>query len=424
MNYIDDYAPGWKTIELLILLLIGALSIWAYHTPIDQVVTATGEVIPSGKIKVIQHLEGGIIEEIHIAPGETVAAGSKLITLNLASGGYNLAELQAKLDGLTLSNLRLDAEIRGTKPDFPRPLEISRPALIDAERKILEARRTELESSLAVFESQKRLRHREIEEARSREHSLSRQSQTKQKELDIITDTFQRKLTSELKLLAAQSAMEEISGELEVTRKTIITTQESLQEIEARSTELKAIFQRTAREQRQEVQQKIIQLREQLKRATEQKSRTIIRSPISGEVKNMRHHTIGGIAEAAEPLMEIVPLEEELVIEAHLSPTNRGYVSKHKPARIKISAYDFIRYGTLQGQVENIAADTEVDNNGKTYYLVTVRTDRHYLGDQHQSYPIKPGMEATVDIHAGTQTVLEYLLRPVLKLRHDAFREP
>ena len=138
----------------------------------------------------------------------------------------------------------------------------------------------------------------------------------------------------------------------------------------------------------------------------------------------MRHHTIGGVAEAAEPLMEIVPLEEELVIEARLSPINRGYVTENKPARIKISAYDFIRYGTLQGQVKTIAADTEVDHNGETYYLVTVRTDRHYLGDKSLPYPIKPGMEATVDIHAGTQTVLEYLIRPVLKLRHDAFREP
>ncbi len=417
-------APGWRTIEFLTLLLIIALSVWAYHTPIDQVVTASGEVIPSGKIKVIQHLEGGIIEKIHVTPGESVKAGSKLITLNLASGGYNLKELQAKLDGLILSDTRLNAEISGAVPNFPQPLQTSRPTLIEAELKILEARRTELASTLAVFDSQKRLRNREIEEARSRERSLAKQGITKQKELDIITDTFKRKLTSELKLLAAQSAMEEIHGELEVTRKTILTAQESLQEIEARATELKAIFQRTAREQRHEVQQKIIQTQEQLKRATEQKSRTIIRSPISGEVKNMRHHTIGGVAEAAEPLMEIVPLEEELVIEARLSPINRGYVTENKPARIKISAYDFIRYGTLQGQVKTIAADTEVDHNGETYYLVTVRTDRHYLGDKSLPYPIKPGMEATVDIHAGTQTVLEYLIRPVLKLRHDAFREP
>jgi adhesin transport system membrane fusion protein len=117
-------------------------------------------------------------------------------------------------------------------------------------------------------------------------------------------------------------------------------------------------------------------------------------------------------------------MEEELVIEARLSPTNRGYVAEGKSARIKISAYDFIRYGTLQGTVDNIAADTEVSNDGVAYYLVTVRTDRHHLGSAEHPYPISPGMEATVDIHAGTLTVLEYLIRPVLKLRHDAFREP
>lgn len=416
--------PSWRTIEVLILLLIAALSAWAYHTPIDQVVSAMGEVVPSGKIKVIQHLEGGIIEQIHVAPGEMVEAGTELITLNLASGGYNLEELQAQLDGLRLSDHRLAAEISGEYPTFPQSLEQSRPRLIEAELEILEARRTELDSSLEVIDSQERLRHKEIEEAQTRAGSLVKQRVMREKELAIITDTFNRNLTSELKLLSAQSALEELSGELEVTRKSIATAEESLQEIQARRVELQAIFQRNAKEARQQTQQELIQLRERLKRASEQQSRTVIRSPIAGEVKNMRHNTIGGIVESAEPLMEIVPIEEELVVEARLSPTDRGYVEEGKPARIKISAYDFIRYGTLQGTVDNVAADTEVTNNGEAYYLVTIRTDRHYLGEERNRYPISPGMEATADIHAGTLTVLEYLIRPVLKLRHDAFREP
>jgi len=382
--------PGWRTIELLILLLITALSVWAYQTKIDQVVTAIGEVIPSGKIKVIQHLEGGIIKQIHVKPGQRVEAGTELLTLNLASGGYNLDEMQAQLDGLMLSYHRLTAEIDGKAAHFPQALQQTRPRLVAAEQQILEARRTELESSLAVIDSQERLRNREIEEARTHETSLTTQLVTKNKEFNIITDTFQRKLTSELKLLSAQSSVEALSGELEVTKKSIASANESLQEIQAKRVELRAIFQRNAKEQQQETQQQIIQLKERLKRATEQQSRTVIRSPIAGEVKNMQHHTIGGIVEPAEPLMEIVPMEEELVIEARLSPTNRGYVAEGKSARIKISAYDFIRYGTLQGTVDNIAADTEVSNDGVAYYLVTVRTDRHHLGSAEHPYPIFP----------------------------------
>lgn len=417
--------PGWYRIEeLLIVLLIVTLLAWGYHAKLDQVVVALGEVIPSGQIKVIQHLEGGIIEEIHVKPGEQIEAGDRLITLNLASGGFNLEEIQAKLDSLQISNQRLVAEINGGAPDFSPTFKQQRADLVAAELQILQARRAELDSSLAVIESQEHLRMMEIDEANAKEQSLKRLLHNKMKELKILSNTFRQQMTSEINLLAAQSDLESLRGELEVTQKSVLTVQASLEEMEARRDELKAIFLRNAKEEQKDLQQQISQYREQLKRATEQKSRTVIRSPISGEVKNMRHHTLGGIVERAEPLMEIVPLEEELVVEARLSPKDRGYIEEGKSARIKIGAYDFIRYGTLQGVVQNIAADTEEMNDGTTYYLVTVKTDQHYLGDKQNPYLISPGMEATVDIHAGTQTVLQYLIRPVLKLSHDAFREP
>lgn len=420
----NDTAPGWHLIETLILWLLLALAAWAYYTPLDQVVTAEGEVVPSGQVKVIQHLEGGIIEKIHVAPGEIVEAGTPLITLDLASNGLNLKALEAEMGSLQLTDARLNAEIEGGPPRFPTNLTSQYPNLTTAEEEILEARRTELESSLAVIVGQQRLRLKEIDEARTRSASLTKQEATREEELTIITETFNHQLTSELKLLSARNMLEEIRGELAVTQKSIATAEESLQEIAARKQEVIAIFQRNAKEQRQEVQQKMIQLQARIKRASEQQGRTIIRSPITGEVKNLKHHTIGGIAEPAEPLMEIVPIEEELIIEARLSPINRGYVTEEKPARVKISTYDFIRYGTLQGYVDNISADTEVDQQGNAYYRVTIRTVRDFLGDEQQRYPISPGMEATVDIHAGTQKVWEYLVRPVLKLRHDAFREP
>ncbi len=416
--------PSWKTSEVTITSLVISLIIWSFFAELDQTVTATGEVIPSGQTKIVQHLEGGIIEAIHIQPGTTVSMGQRLITLNKAGSQYNLEELQATYDGLMASRVRLNAEIENTFPSFPEKLQQTRPQIIEAEIEILQAHQNELNRSLQVISSQKALRHKEIDEANTRVLTLQRQLEIKRRELGIIQDTFDKNLTSELKLLAAKSTTEQLQGDLEVAQKSILTAQESLQEITARQEEIKAIFMREIKEERSTVEQKMIAIQERIWVAQEQRLRAEIRSPIDGEVKSIHHHTIGGVVAPAEPLLEIVPLEDELVIEAHLSPADRAYVSSGTSARIKIGAYDFIRYGTLQGTVKTVAADTELANDGTAFYRITVATDHSYLGDNQETYPIIPGMEASVDIHAGTQTIFDYLITPVLKLRHDAFREP
>ena len=157
--------------------------------------------------------------------------------------------------------------------------------------------------------------------------------------------------------------------------------------------------------------------------ATEQKGRAIIRSPIDGTVKNLRYNTIGGVVRPGEPIMEIVPQRDRLVIEARLDPVDRGYVRPGLTAIVKLSTYDYVRYGGLEGRVVRIAPDTDNSANGRTYFRVVVETDRTWLGAEKGAFPISPGMEATVDIKTGRRTVIDYLLRPILKLRSEAFRE-
>ncbi|MBL4720707.1 MAG: HlyD family type I secretion periplasmic adaptor subunit, partial [Alphaproteobacteria bacterium] len=176
-------------------------------------------------------------------------------------------------------------------------------------------------------------------------------------------------------------------------------------------------------EQLNTVELQYARVRELLNQASDQELRTEIRSPINGVVKNMRHNTIGGVVRPGEPLMEIVPADGKLVIEAQLNPVDRGYVQKGQRAIVKISTYDFVRYGGLEGVVSRIGADTNVTPAGDSYYEVIVETEKSYLGEQKGVLPISPGMQATVDIHTGTRSVLNYLIKPVLKLRHEAFRE-
>ncbi|MDX1738695.1 MAG: HlyD family efflux transporter periplasmic adaptor subunit, partial [Alphaproteobacteria bacterium] len=150
--------------------------------------------------------------------------------------------------------------------------------------------------------------------------------------------------------------------------------------------------------------------------------RADIRSPIDGTVKKVRYNTIGGVVSPGESILEIVPAGENLVIKAELSPTDRGYVEKGQRAVVKISTYDFARYGGLEGIVDRISASTNTNANGAPFYEVVVTTNKNFLGE-NGDYPITPGMQATVDIHTGTRTVLDYLVRPVLKLKHEGFRE-
>ena len=167
----------------------------------------------------------------------------------------------------------------------------------------------------------------------------------------------------------------------------------------------------------------IAQTREALAKATDTLARTEILSPIDGVIKSLRYHTIGGVVAPGDAIMEIVPTGDKLVIEAKLNPTDVGYVRIGQPAVVKINTYDFVRFGGLDGEIINLSADSYTDQNGAIYFRVIALTDRNYLGDQPGDFPISPGMEAQIDIHTGTKSVLTYLLKPVLKLKGEAFRE-
>jgi len=172
-----------------------------------------------------------------------------------------------------------------------------------------------------------------------------------------------------------------------------------------------------------QVELQIARTREVVAKMTDQARRTQIESPIDGVVKNLRFHTIGGVVKPGDPIMDIVPSNDSLVIEGRVAPVDVGYVRVGQKAVVKVTTYDFVRYGGLEGEVIVLAPDATSDRTGKQYFRVVVQTDKAYLGNGPAEYPISPGMEATIDIHTGQKSVLEYLVSPVLKLKHEAFRE-
>jgi adhesin transport system membrane fusion protein len=397
--------------------------VWAYFADIERVVVATGEVSPQGQVKVIQHLEGGIIEAFHVTEGDRVNAGDALVSLNLVTAGLNRDEIQTLLDTRLLVRARLAAEASGEALAVADALSNQHPALAAAEQAVFSARRAELASELGVFSEQLNRLSRKLDESVTQQSALEANLVLVREELAMLKSLFEEELIAELKVLNAQKTETRLAGELAVHKQARKTHVARKTEIQALIVQAEARFKRRAREESARNEAEISGLTERLSVASEQQRRATIRSPIEGEVKNLRYHTIGGVVAPRDPILQIVPVTDQLVIEARLSPADRGLVRDGLPVTVKITAYDFVRYGGLDGTVSHLAPDTS-EESGEPFYRLVITTEKGYLGPDPDQNQITPGMGAVVDIRVGAQSVLDFLLQPVLKMTDEAFREP
>ena len=416
--------PSWRPLARLVMVALSAFVVWTLFARLDEVTIATGEVVPEGKVKVIQHLEGGIVREISVADGTEVKEGTPLMQLDLSASSLNRDELQVRLDGLMLQRARLRAEVTGAADvDFPAEEAARRPVLVAAETRNFDSRRQALRATLAVLHDQARQKSLEVQELDTRQRAIASNLRLARERFAMSSELMKSGLTARMEHVALQGQVEELGGQLESLRASIPRAQAGAEEAKSRIAEEEARFVRTAQGELAEAELNVARTRELLSQASDQQRRTQITSPIDGIVKNLRANTIGGVVKPGEPIMEIVPLHERLQIDAKLNPADRGYVLVGQSATVKLSAYDYTTYGGLEGTVILVAPDTTMGPDNQPFYRVVVQTDRAYLGDEKGKQPITAGMQATVDIHTGTRTVMEYLVKPVLKLRHEAFRE-
>ncbi len=415
--------PGIRRLAWVVMTLLAGFVTWSVFAGLDEVATAQGEVAPQGKVKVIQHLEGGLITDIFVREGDFVREGTPLMQLDLATGGVNREEMQVRIDGLKLTQARLQAEATGSPLALPGGIATARPQLAGAELDTYEARAAELESTLKVLNEQINQRQSEIRELEARQTAAAGNLRVAREKLRMSASLLQDGLTARMDHLQLESEVENLQGELASLKEAVPRARAALAEAQERYREETLRYRREAKEQLSEVKLNLARTRELLETATDQQARTEIRSPIDGIVKNMRYNTIGGVVKAGEPIMDIVPSKDNLVIEARLQPVDRGYVREGQSATVKISTYDYARYGGLSGKVVLVAPDSTTPEQGAPFFRVLVQPEKYYLGDREGEYAITPGMQATVDIHTGTRSVLEYLIKPVLKIKHEAFRE-
>ncbi|MDP7343171.1 MAG: HlyD family type I secretion periplasmic adaptor subunit [Alphaproteobacteria bacterium] len=429
MNRLDGLeskarARGWRRSALLIAIAIAVLLVWANYAELEEVAVASGEVVPQGQVKVIQHLEGGIISQIFVAEGDTVEAGDLLLQLDRGITGSNRDEIQIELDGLILARVRLVAESQGTELFFPEAEAARRPELVRAEKQTYAGHKLELEGTINVLREQKRQRELDVRQIRAQLNSTKNNLALTLERFVMSEELLAEGLTPKIDHVQIKQEVEKLQGEMEELKSAIPRAQASIAEATARVKEEKLRATRVALEELSATERRIATAREKLSRATDQVVRTEISSPIAGVVQSMRHNTIGGVARPGEPLLEIVPTQDRLVVEAKLNPTDIGYVRVGQESIVKVTTYEFSRYGGLEGRVVSISPDSHVDSaTGQSYFRVIAETDRNYLGDTPGDLPIAPGMEATLDIRTGSKSVMQYLLKPVIKVKSEAFRE-
>lgn len=379
----DMDRPGW--IIRIVALVIVVFIIWASVASVDEIVRADGEMISSSRPQIIQNLEGGILSSLRVSEGDVVEQGDILATLSGTEFRTSAEDLQEKLDALEVRKLRLEAELEDKDGfDVPDDLASRAAGVLASERALLKARTADYlarsEGALNVL--------KQVEAERAlMEDMLTRNV------VALIEVTRTRKAHSDAQL--------KYNG---------IVTQANLNEAEEFS----------------ETLQEIASVKQALTLAEDQLDRTVITSPMRGIVNNLSLTTIGGVVRPGEEIVQIIPMDEELFVEAQVRPEDIAHVEPGQAATIKLTAYDYTIFGTLSGKVKVLSADTfqdERDPNAVPYYRVTVSVDLDSLTARQSQIEIRPGMRAQAELHTGSKTFLRYLLKPLYKSR-EAFREP
>ncbi|MEK9848645.1 MAG: HlyD family type I secretion periplasmic adaptor subunit [Rhodospirillaceae bacterium] len=423
-SLLDKYRPthGSYLPILVILLLVSTFS-WMFVSELDEVAVATGQVVPQGQVKLIQHLEGGIVTEILAKEGQKVGKGERLMQLRLGADRVRSSEIELQAAGLEIKRDRLQAELDKQRFSLPKNVDAKIRKIFQKEILTFDNRKRQVNGSIKILEANARQKILEIKELESRIKGRETSLKLALKRLQIAESLEKANLSTKMEVLDLENEYAQLKSEISELQTSLQRAKEAHTEARQRATSLTLDFNREVSEELGRVEIALAQTEEQLKTASELVNQTALYSPIEGIVKNLRQHTIGGVVQPGEAIMEVVPARDTLVVETKLSPIDVGYVRVGQKADVKILTYDFLRYGSLPGLVKNVAADTSTDLSGDPYFRVEIETERNYLGKDPGSLPITPGMQAEINIKTGTRSVFNFLISPVLKTWHAAFKE-
>jgi len=417
----------WVYVILLVCGFLAAALTWASLAQIDEISRAEGRVIPSSKMQVIQSAEAGVVTEILVRTGEQVKKGQQLIQLDDTTTASSAGEVEAKVNALQAQVARLRIEYEGKSADgFVCPPDVlaAAPAVCDNEADLLKARQQTLDQGKQVLLQRVEQRQRELSEALANQSRLTDANRQAAEKLALVEPMAKKNLVSQTDLINAQRDVTDTKGQLEAVVESIGRLNAAVAEAQLQVKQADLQFRQDALTDLTTRLAELASAQQTLRGAADRVSRTDIRSPVDGIVNNMAVNTIGAFVSPGERLVDIVPVEDTLLVEAKLKPSDVAFILPGQPANIKITAYDFSIFGGLRGEVQNVSADSIVDpDTRETYYLVLIKTDQSALEYNGRKLPILPGMVSSVEILTGKKTILQYLMKPINKARDEALRE-
>ncbi|MGE8499262.1 MAG: HlyD family type I secretion periplasmic adaptor subunit [Pseudomonas sp.] len=402
--------------------LLSAL-IWANFAVLEEVTTGEGKAIPSSKIQVIQNLEGGIVSEIFVREGQVVEKDDVLLRLDDTRFLSNKGETEADRLALIARVERLTAEAEGRPIAMPAEIADQAPQLAEDELALYRSRQQRLQSEQRTLNEQLRQKSQELAEFRAKAQQYRSSLGLLQQELNMSQPLVATGAISQVEILRLRRSAVEARGSLDATNLAIPRAEAAVSEIKSKIDESELVFRSDAFKELNEVRTELKKITATSSAIQDRVSRTTVTSPVKGIIKQLKVNTIGGVVQPGSDMLEIVPLEDNLLIEARVRPQDVAFLHPGQKAMVKFSAYDYTIYGGMKANLELISADTITDEEGNSFYLIQVRTEKSHLGSDEHPLLIIPGMIATVDIITGEKSVLDYLLKPVLKARSEAMRE-
>ena len=381
--FLEENMPYANVLLLTIVGIVSAFLLWAYHSKVSELTRGQGKVIPSGSTQIVQSLEGGILFDLFVSESCFVEKGQVLAKLDDTAILSTYRESLIERDNLVAKIARLDAESQELgNVRFPKYLEESNADLVTSETLLFQTRRDQINTN---------------------QERLQKSLDLKSRELSITKPLADSGVVSQVELLRLETMVNDLEGQLEREKS------KYLNEVVSQNNEYKT---------------KLNQIEQSILAFEDRVSRTDIKAPLSGIVNKIHVKTLGGVLQPGAPIMEIVPIEDSLLVEAKISPSDIAFVKLEQEATVKLTAYDYSIYGGLEGEVARISADTFLnEEDGKSYYQILIQTGERSLKTTTERFEILPGMVAQVDIKTGKKSVLDYLSKPLMRAKMNAFTE-
>ncbi len=409
----------------IIFLLIAFLIFWANNTELDKLVRADGKVVPSSQIQVVQNLEGGIVKDIYVKTGDVITKNAPLIKLDSTQYDSSATENAIRLLQINAKAQRLRAEATGQSLSMnhaPAGPEDNRTIYV-REFELYETRQQQQISQDIVLKEQILQKQSELSSTKSQIEQLQTTLNLINREVALMSPLVKKGVASEIDLLKLKREQNEIQSQKNNLKNSIPMLNSQIKEFKAKRQEAREQFANAAKEELNEILAEKAQIESSNLAINDRMVRTLIKSPVEGTIKQLFVNTIGGVIQPGRDILEIVPLNDTLVLEAKIKPADIGFLYPGLKTKIKFTAYDFSIYGGLDGQVASISADTITDEEGQSFYLAKITTNAKYLQRHNEKLFLMPGMTASVDIIVGKQTILDYILKPILKTKETALRE-